>query len=94
MNSETNAQWYDLNVVSVEDEQKKVKEMCQDLQKRMVTLEQQMTTLQAENLRLVNRILEAEIAVERYKNLLLRKNICFPFSPMLSSRLHPSNLEM
>ncbi|NDF15947.1 hypothetical protein EB061_11610, partial [bacterium] len=28
------------------------------------------------------RVLEAEIAMERYKNLLLRKNISFPFSPI------------
>lgn len=39
-------------------------------------------TMETDNLRLVNRVLEAEIAMERYKNLLLRKNISFPFSPI------------
>ena len=33
-----------------------------------------------ENLKLINRILEAEISVERTTNILLRKNISFPFT--------------
>jgi hypothetical protein len=38
-----------------------------------------------ENLKLVNRVLEAEIALERAKNSLLRNHIPFPFA---SSPLH------
>jgi chromosome segregation ATPase len=35
-----------------------------------------------ENLKLINRILEAEISVERTTNILLRKNISFPFTKL------------
>ncbi len=64
------------------------------IDERMKECEKRIADLEKENLRLVNRILEAEIAAERYKNLMLRKNISFPFSPMLSAKLHPHTLEM
>lgn len=76
----TTAQWFS---IQTHDELQRM----DALEKRVQTLETHVGQLQNENLRLVNRILEAEIAVERYRNLLLRKNISFPFSPMLTARM-------
>jgi predicted nucleic acid-binding Zn-ribbon protein len=39
-------------------------------------------SIKNDNLKLINRILEAEISVERTTNILLRKNISFPFTPL------------
>ena len=42
-------------------------------------LKQKISIIEVANLKLINRILEAEISLERTKNILLRKNISFPF---------------
>ena len=50
-------------------------------------LKQKFSIIEVENLKLINRILEAEISLERTKNILVRKNISFPFiATPLSSR--------
>ena len=43
------------------------------------TLKNKFSIIEVENLKLINRILEAEISLERTKNILVRKNISFPF---------------
>lgn len=54
----------------------------QDMRAELSDCRMKIHHMETENLRLVNRILEAEISMERYKNLLLRKNISFPFAPI------------
>ena len=50
-------------------------------------LKQKFSMIEVENLKLINRILEAEISLERTKNILVRKHISFPFiSTLLSNR--------
>lgn len=78
---DSNAQWFSIH--STDELEKKI----DALQDRVQRCETTIQSLQNENLKLVNRILEAEVAAERYKNLMLRKQISFPFSPMLSARL-------
>lgn len=78
--TDSSAQWY--NIQSSEEIGR-----VDALEKKVDALQASVTQLQNDNLRLINRILEAEIAVERYRNLLLRKNISFPFSPMLTARM-------
>lgn len=88
--NESSAQWF--SIQSSEDFhalEKRVESNFQQLvqlQKQVTECTEHITQLQNDNLKLVNRILEAEIAVERYKNLLLRKNISFPFSPMMTAK--------
>ena len=51
------------------------------------TLKNKFSIIEVENLKLINRILEAEISLERTKNILVRKHISFPFiSTLLSNR--------
>ena len=51
------------------------------------TLKHKFSIIEVENLKLINRILEAEISLERTKNILVRKHISFPFiSTLLSNR--------
>ena len=56
------------------------KSMSQPLD-RINVLEKSLDQLQTENLKLLNRLLETEVSIERTKNILLRKNISFPFTP-------------
>ena len=50
-------------------------------------LKHKFSIIEVENLKLINRILEAEISLERTKNILVRKHISFPFiSTLLSNR--------
>lgn len=58
------------------------------LEKKMIELDQRQKhletlihTLTNENLKMINRVLEAEIALERSKNSLIRNHIPFHFSP-------------
>ena len=44
-------------------------------------VEARLSYLVTENLKLVNRVLEAEIALERARNSLVRQHIPFPFTP-------------
>lgn len=66
--------------LSNESESKEIKEQIQQLSQRLDTIEKTIENLKNENLKLVNRMLEAEVSLERYKNLMLRKHITFPFS--------------
>lgn len=51
------------------------------------SLKHKFSIIEVENLKLINRILEAEISLERTKNILVRKHISFPFiSTLLSNR--------
>lgn len=59
-----------------EDLRKKIK----DINKKVLDNESTCNLIRNENLKLINRILEAEISVERTTNILLRKNISFPFT--------------
>lgn len=84
-------EWF--SIVHVDDEKLHSTKMddllaeVRALRKEVAECQTNIQKLEAENLKMINRILEAEIAVERYKNILLRKNISFPFSPMLSQPL-------
>ena len=61
-----------------EDLRKKIK----DINKKVLDNESTCNMVRNENLKLINRILEAEISVERTTNILLRKNISFPFTKL------------
>jgi len=56
------------------------------LEKEIKKMESQVYTLSNENLKMVNRVLEAEISLERAKNSLVRKHIPFPFTPFVLSK--------
>ena len=62
------------------NESLKIKQQIIELSQRLETIEKNIENLKTENLKLVNRMLEAEVSLERYKNLMLRKHITFPFS--------------
>jgi hypothetical protein len=51
------------------------------LNNKLKELEMICMNIQNENMKLINRVLETEISLERTKNILLRKNISFPFTP-------------
>lgn len=60
----------------------KIESMSSTIQTNSSTfdaLKQKLSIIEVENLKLINRILEAEISLERTKNILVRKNISFPF---------------
>jgi len=79
-----------LNLNEDEKEDKKLDKRFKDLEdklNRIYELEERVKELETtchkirnENLKLINRVLEAEISIERTKNILLRKNISFPFT--------------
>ena len=56
------------------------------LEKEIKKMESQVQSLSNENLKMVNRVLEAEISLERAKNSLVRKHIPFPFTPFVLSK--------
>jgi len=86
-----------LNLNEDEKEDKKLDKRFKDLEdklNRIYELEERVKELETtchkirnENLKLINRVLEAEISIERTKNILLRKNISFPFTPLTSKFL-------
>lgn len=83
-------QWY--SVDSKEEKEKNIESRVKEIENRLKEMEFQMMETQKmmnvirnENLKLINRVLEAEIALERAKNSLLRNHIPFPFA---SSPLH------
>jgi len=59
-----------------------IKQQIKDIQKKVLSNESTCNVIRNENLKLINRILEAEISVERTTNILLRKNISFPFTKL------------
>ena len=70
------------------EREKEKEERIDELEKRMMELDHRQKhletlihTLTNENLKMINRVLEAEIALERSKNSLIRNHIPFHFSP-------------
>lgn len=61
-------------------EDQEMKKQLQEIQTKIKSNETSCNVIRNENLKLINRILEAEISVERTTNILLRKNISFPFT--------------
>lgn len=85
-------EWYTIHSSKIIDKmaelEKKIEKNTStitDMDKKMAYFEKQVKDLTNENLRLVNRLLEAEISLERAKNSLVRKHIPFPFTPYISS---------
>ena len=70
----------------IKDLEEKV-ERIKDLEDKIHHLETTCNKIRNENLKLINRVLEAEISIERTKNILLRKNISFPFTPLTTKFL-------
>ena len=62
------------------------KEMEQKILLLEKEMKSQVQSLSNENLKMVNRVLEAEISLERAKNSLVRKHIPFPFTPFVLSK--------
>lgn len=78
-----NNEWFSIsspNEKEKEKEKEKIDERFKKMEEKIRELENLYQDMRTENLKLVNRILEAEISLERSKNLLLRKNISFPFT--------------
>ena len=69
----------DLRVKEMEDHQK-------ELEQKNKEMDSQIHYLSNDNLKLINRLLEAEISLERAKNSLVRNHIPFPFSSTLLTR--------
>lgn len=67
-----------IETFSKEDEE--IKKHIQEIYSKVRANETACNVIRNENLKLINRILEAEISVERTTNILLRKNISFPFT--------------
>lgn len=63
-----------------EEKEEDLKTKVNKLEQRLDGMEKTIDELKNENLKLINRMLEAEVSLERYKNLMLRKHITFPFS--------------
>ena len=91
-------QWYTLDmenvkdvkdVIKIEDVILRIKQMevrQKELEKKIGDMDHQIHYLTHDNLKLINRLLEAEISLERAKNSLVRNHIPFPFSPTLLTR--------
>jgi len=67
---------------SVFEEDIRMKSIIEELRSKIKDNETSCNIVRNENLKLINRILEAEISVERTTNILLRKNISFPFTKL------------
>jgi predicted nucleic acid-binding Zn-ribbon protein len=71
----------------LEELKDKVNKFIDDQEKLKLKVKENETScnvIRNENLKLINRILEAEVSVERTTNILLRKHISFPFTPLIS----------
>jgi hypothetical protein len=73
------------NMENMENRIKEMENRMKEMETQFEEMQKVMNTMHHENLKLVNRVLEAEIALERAKNYLLRNHIPFPFA---SSPLH------
>jgi hypothetical protein len=88
---EHHEQWYTLDTVdkdfakNLELRLKQMEERQQELDQKVKEMDNQIRYLTHDNLKLINRLLEAEISLERAKNSLVRNHIPFPFSPTLLS---------
>lgn len=78
---------YEKRIRDLEEKVKKFEEKVEKLEDNINDLETTCNKIRNENLKLINRVLEAEISIERTKNILLRKNISFPFTPLTTKFL-------
>lgn len=81
---------YDQLLEKNKDLENKVKELenkLKELENKTIDLDLTCNKIRNENLKIINRVLEAEISIERTKNILLRKNISFPFTPLTTKFL-------
>ena len=86
----------DKDAKDIKDDIKKIEDMIlrikqmevrqKELEKKIGEMDHQIHYLTHDNLKLINRLLEAEISLERAKNSLVRNHIPFPFSPTLLTR--------
>jgi chromosome segregation ATPase len=68
---------------NIEDMKKDDDKLLKELENLKVSVKKNDTTcnlIKNENLKLINRILETEVSIERTTNILLRKGISFPFT--------------
>ena len=70
------------DIERIENNDNEIKGEIEKIYTRVKTNETVCNSIKNDNLKLINRILEAEISVERTTNILLRKNISFPFTPL------------
>jgi hypothetical protein len=70
------------DIEKMENNDIELKEEILKISTRLKTNETVCNSMRNDNLKLINRILEAEISVERTTNILLRKHIAFPFTPL------------
>jgi hypothetical protein len=70
------------DIEKLENENNELKERINIFSTRLKSNETSCNSIKNDNLKLINRILEAEISVERTTNILLRKHISFPFTPL------------
>jgi hypothetical protein len=79
-----NDNWYDVvvknDVSDVLSKISKLEKKTEDLEKENNELKEQMKELMTQHLKTMNKMLEAEISLERTKNMLLRNHIPFSFS--------------
>jgi len=99
--SKINDHWYDLHNDKEDKDDKEDKLDLKKLEKRVQELEKEKDDMKAsllsmkemvresnaENLKTVNRLLEAEISLERTKNMLVRNHIPFSFTSATNSIL-------
>jgi hypothetical protein len=64
----------------IHDKVKELETKILSIERHLEKMESLVHTLTNENLKMTNRVLEAEIALERAKNSLVRNHIPFPFS--------------
>jgi dynactin complex subunit len=88
---EHHEQWYTLDTdkeifKNMELRLKQMEERQQELDQKVKEMDNHIRNLTHDNLKLVNRLLEAEISLERAKNSLVRNHIPFPFSSTLLTR--------
>lgn len=70
------------DIERIENNDNEIKGEIEKIYTRVKANENVCNSIKNDNLKLINRILEAEISVERTTNILLRKNISFPFTPL------------
>jgi len=88
MTNEHIEKWYDLASTPLTDKvdanEKRIIELethIHHIENHLKGVEDRISYLITENLKLVNRLLEAEISLERARNSLVRNHIPFPFTP-------------
>jgi len=70
----------DKNINEIHEKVKELETKILSLERHLERMESLVHTLTNENLKMTNRVLEAEISLERAKNSLVRNHIPFPFS--------------